>query len=143
MSFQIIGNLTLSDINEKFASENQCLDYLESIRWQEDIISPFDNLSKIYRCQNHNFRCRNTGKYFNVKTYTLFHNTKIELKKWFLAIWYMSNDSDITAKMLAQRIGVSHKTAWLMQKRILKTLELEKSPKSDQMALTDWLTRLN
>jgi len=44
------------------------------------VVSPFDAESRVYKCANNRYRCKNTGKYFNVKTATLFDNTKVEFQ---------------------------------------------------------------
>ena len=58
-------------------------------------------------------------KYFNVKTNTLFDNTKIELRKWFAAIWLVtSHKKGISSLQLSRDIDVTQKTAWFMLQRI-------------------------
>ena len=77
---------TILDLVNAFPDEQSCIEHLERLRWNGNIVSPFDEVSKVYKCANSRYRCRNTGKYFNVKTATLFDNTKVKLQKWFLAI---------------------------------------------------------
>lgn len=140
------GFSTVDDLVAYFSEEAVCIEHLERIRWNDDIVSPFDDTSKIYACKNKRYRCRNTGKYFNVKTATVFHNTKVELQKWFVAIWLMVHKENVTSGELAKNISVTQKTAWLMQKRISKYLG-QNGKKSipaaaKQMQLTDWLSQL-
>ena len=53
------------------------------------------------------------------RTNTLFDNTKIELRKWFLAIYIVtSHKKGISSMQLAKDIDVTQKTAWLMLQRI-------------------------
>lgn len=54
------------------------------MRWHGYVTSPFIEGSKVYKCKNNRYRCKESGKYFNVKTGTLFDNTKIPLRKWFM-----------------------------------------------------------
>ena len=70
-------NLTLQEFIRKFNCEDVCLSYLEERFWNNIPVSPFDPFSKVYKYGNHKYRCRNTGKNFNVKTNTLFHGTKV------------------------------------------------------------------
>lgn len=88
------------------------------------------------------YRCRNTGKYFNVRTNTIFHGSKVPLKKWFEAIWWQWNIPDLTIMDLSQKLEVSPKTAWLMQKRMVRLVESKKVKSDAGMALTDWLSQL-
>ena len=111
---------TISDLLKTFPDEQSCINHLESLRWvNADVVSPFNPLSKVYKCANNRYRCKETGKYFNVKTSTLFDNSKIELQKWFLAIWLVtSHKKGISSIQLSKDIGVTQKTAWFMLQRI-------------------------
>ena len=77
---------SMFDLVNFFSSEEKCIEYLEKIRWNNNIVSPYDSKSKVYKCHS-GYCCKNTGKRFNVKTNTIFENTKIPLRKWFVAIW--------------------------------------------------------
>jgi hypothetical protein len=56
-------------------------DYLEKVLWKGKMpTSPFDPTSIVYKCANNQYRCKNTGNYFNVKSTTIFRNSKIPLK---------------------------------------------------------------
>jgi transposase-like protein len=110
---------TILDLIKTFPDEQSCIDHLESLRWDGQIISPFNSASKIYKCANNRYRCKETGKYFNVRTGTLFDNTKVNLQKWFLAIWLVtSHKKGISSIQLSKDIGVTQKTAWFMLQRI-------------------------
>lgn len=111
---------TILDLLSAFPDEQSCIARLESLRWESgQIVSPFDSSSKVYKCANNRYRCKNTSKYFNVKTATLFDNTKVKLQKWFLAIWLVtSHKKGISSIQLSKDIGVTQKTAWFMLQRI-------------------------
>ena len=110
---------TILDLVNTFPDEQSCVDHLEGLRWNGFIISPFEKNSKVYKCANNRYRCKETGKYFNVKTGTLFDNTKVKLQKWFLAIWLVtSHKKGISSIQLSKDIGVTQKTAWFMLQRI-------------------------
>ena len=111
---------TILDLLKAFPDEQSCIDHLESLRWiNGNVISPFAPSSKVYKCANNRYRCKDTCKYFNVKTSTLFDNSKIELQKWFLAIWLVtSHKKGISSIQLSKDIGVTQKTAWFMLQRI-------------------------
>lgn len=110
---------TILDLINAFPDEQSCIDHLEKLRWNGNVVSPFDEASKVYKCANSRYRCKNTGRYFNVKTATLFDNTKVKLQKWFLAIWLAtSHKKAISSIQLSKDIGVTQKTAWFMLQRI-------------------------
>ncbi len=117
---------SIIEIIQTFKDEQTCIEYLEELRWGGVVISPFDKDSTVYKCKGGKYRCRNTGKYFNVKTNTLFDNTKIELQKWSIAIWLVtSHKKGISSLQLSRDIDVTQKTAWFMLQRIRKCFGIE------------------
>jgi transposase-like protein len=111
-------NKSILDLIKAFPTEQDCINHLEELRWNGNVVSPFDPTSKVYKCKNNRYRCKNTGKYFNVKTATLFDNTKVELQKWFFAIYLTSHSKGISSMQLAKDLDVTQKTAWFMLQRI-------------------------
>lgn len=117
---------SILELFEAFPDEQSCIDHLERLRWNGFVVSPFDSLSKIYKCKGNKYRCKNTGKYFNVKTNTLFDNTKVPLRKWFAAIWLVtSHKKGVSSLQLSRDIDVTQKTAWFMLQRIRKCFGIE------------------
>lgn len=110
---------SIIDLIKAFPTEEACVKHLEELRWNGNIVSPFDVESKVYKCAGNKYRCKNTGKYFNVRTATLFDNTKIELQKWFMAIFLVtSHKKGISSLQLGRDLDVTQKTAWFMLQRI-------------------------
>jgi hypothetical protein len=61
---------SLFDLANAFDTEEKCIEYLEELIWKGNPVSPFDPDSKVYKYANNQYRCKNTGKYFNI-TYSL------------------------------------------------------------------------
>ena len=56
---------------------------------------------------------------FTVRTGTIFEGSKVELKKWFQAQYELAiSKKGISSVELAERIGVSQKTAWFINHRL-------------------------
>lgn len=114
------------ELTQTFSTEQDCIDYLEMLKWNKLPISPFDETSKVYKCKNNQYRCKNTGKYFNVKTGTMFENSKVSLRKWFMAIWLVtSHKKGISSIQIGKDIGVRQATAWFMLQRIRACFGIE------------------
>ena len=114
----MINYNSIAAISKDFPDEQSCISHLETLRWNGFAVSPFNPISKVYRCKDR-YRCSITGKYFNVKTGTLFHNSKIPLQQWFLAIWIVTIDKpNITSVALSQDLKITQKTSWYMIQRI-------------------------
>lgn len=120
------------DLVKAFPDEQTCIEHLETVRWRGNVVSPFDSLSKVYVCKGNKYKCKNTGKYFNVKTDTMFDNTKIELQKWFLAIWIVtSQNKEISSLQLGRDLDITQKSAWFLLQRIRKCFGTESNNKLD------------
>jgi len=152
---------TLDAVKRQFATSNDCDNYLHKIRWANEISSPFDAHSKVYKCQGNRYRCKNTKKYFNIRTNTLFHNSKVPLPIWFEAIWIIAHSNKITSVALAAKLNLTQKTAWFMLRRIKRFLSdndlrpiskespdlakihiEETSTNAERLNLTEWLNLL-
>jgi transposase-like protein len=129
---------SILDLIKTFPDEQTCIDHLETLRWNGNVISPFDATSKVYKCKGNKYRCKNTGKYFNVKTDTLFDNTKIELQKWFLAIWIVtSHKKGISSLQLGRDLNITQKSAWFMLQRIRNCFGIENDNQLDNEVEAD------
>lgn len=111
---------------KSFPTEQSCIEYYEKLRWKGKVISPFDKDSKVYKCSNGKYRCANTGKYFNVKTGTIFENTKLPMQYWFYAMFlFLSHKRGVSSCQLARDLGVTQKTAWTMLHKLRSYMECE------------------
>ncbi len=109
---------SILDLIKAFPNEQTCIDHLELLRWNGVVVSPFDSSSKVYDCKGNKYKCKNTGKYFNVKTSTLFDNTKIELQKWFLAIWLVTSHK----KGISYHLGNIFREGELAENSVVKEI---------------------
>ena len=117
---------SILDLIQAFPNEQACIDHLEALRWNGDVVSPFDPSSKVYKCANNRYKCKNTGKYFNVKTATLFDNTKIDLQKWFIGIYLVTgHKKGISSLQLSRDLDITQKSAWFMLQRIRNCFGIE------------------
>jgi transposase-like protein len=117
---------SIIELIKAFPDEQSCINHLEELRWEGFVVSPFDKSSRVYKCKGNRYKCKTTGKYFNVRTGTLFDNTKVPLQKWFVAIWLAtSHKKGISSLQLSRDIEVTQKTSWFMLQRIRKCFRYE------------------
>ncbi|TYQ00350.1 hypothetical protein C7447_101962 [Tenacibaculum adriaticum] len=113
------------EFKRAFPNEQVCIYHLEGIRWNKRVISPFDPSSKVYKCKGNNYKCKSTGKYFNIKTATIFESSKLPLQKWFLAIWLITSyKKDISTLQLSIDLDINQKSALFVLQRIKKCFEI-------------------
>lgn len=117
---------SILELIQAFPDQQTCINHLEQLRWNGNVVSPFDAESKVYDCKGNKYKCKNTGKYFNVKTNTIFDNTKMPLQKWFLAIWLVtSHKKGISSLQLGRDLNITQKSAWFMLQRIRQCFGLD------------------
>lgn len=117
---------SLAELVLTFDNEQSCIDHLEQLRWNGNVVSPFSPTSTVYKCAGNRYKCKDTGKYFNVKVGTIFEDTKIPLRKWFIAIYLLSSHKKgISSHQLARDLKVTQKSAWFMLHRLRYAFEHE------------------
>lgn len=117
---------SIIELVQKFNTEQKCIDFLEQQRWNGNVVSPYDPTSKVYKCKNNLYKCKNTNKFFNVRTGTMFENSNISLRTWFLAIYLIaSHKKGISSCQVAKYLNVTQKTGWFMLQRIRKCFNFE------------------
>lgn len=119
---------SLFDLQLALPTEQKCVEYLEYLIWNGKPVSPYDAESKVYKCANNMYKCKNTRKLFNVRSGTCFENTKIPLQKWMFALWIItSHKKGISSLQLAKDINVTQTTAWFLLQRIRACFGIENS----------------
>ena len=117
---------SVRELLKVFSTEKKCENFLKKVRWGKKVVSPYDETAKVYVCSRNRYRCAKTKKDFNVKTGTMFENTKIELRTWFLAIYIItSHKKGISSLQLATDLQVTQTTAWFILHRIRKCFAID------------------
>lgn len=113
---------SLIEIFDYFSSEEVCENYLEVLRWNGNPTCPYCESERVNKLngKTKRFKCYGCRKLFGIKTGTIFHNSPIALRKWFIAIYLVtSGDKKGTSSYaLAKNLKVTQKTAWFVLHRI-------------------------
>lgn len=113
------GKLTLKEFQNRFSTDQHCRDYLAMQRWPDGFISPKCGHKHGCRLSNGKYQCTHCHRQTSVTAGTVLHRSHVSLTKWFLAIYFVSQDKrGISATQLANLIGVTYKTAWGMLWRL-------------------------
>lgn len=117
------NQMTLSELEARFSTENACKSYLASRRWPNGVRCPRCGSDKVYelsRAWHWQCRCSPQGYRFSVLVGTIFQNTNYPLQTWFKVIYLMlSSKKGISALQIHRMIGTgSYSTAWYMCHRI-------------------------
>ena len=119
-----MSGITLPEVIEKYGSEDRCHAFLEELRWPDGVKCPRCDSDKISRIvKRRQFDCDGCRYQFSVRVDTIFHDSKLPLWKWFLAVYMMvESKKGISANQLSRMLGVSYKTAWYLCHRIRSTM---------------------
>jgi len=109
---------------DKFHSEEACREVLEDMRWPDGVTCPRCNSNSISRVYEYNiFDCNSCRYQFSVKTGTIFHDSHLPLRKWFVAVFLMvESRKGMSANQLSRVLKVSYKTAWYLCHRIRQAM---------------------
>ncbi len=112
--------MNLPELIDRFADEDKCRAYLEELRWPDGVRCPRCDSDKVSRIVKRNqFDCDSCRYQFSVTAGTLFHDSHLPLRKWFLATYLIAESKKgISAKQIQRSLGTSYKTAWYLGHRI-------------------------
>jgi transposase-like protein len=114
---------SLIELFEAFPDEQSCIDHVTAIRWRNGKFCPLcgnadearigtltgTNTHKCYACRQR----------FSIRVGTIFQDTKLPLRKWFVAIWLTNaHPKGIASTTLAKDLKVTQKTAWFVLHRL-------------------------
>lgn len=68
------------------------------------------------------FECRHCRRQTSPIAGTVFEGSRTDLRKWFWAAFWMTRDGGITARRLAEKIGVTYKTAWTILHKLRRVM---------------------
>jgi len=106
--------MNLEEFEKEFNTEEQCLNYLFKLRWENGYRCPRCENDKARQVSGVKYECLNCGYQTSVIAGTIFQDTHKSLTLWFRAIWYITSQKNGTSALGLQRIlGLgSYQTAW-------------------------------
>ena len=110
---------------ERFHSDDKCREVLEELRWPNGVKCPrCDGEKHAHDTKRGVYDCYSCGYQFSVLAGTMFHDTKLPLRKWFIAVMLMVEAKQgMSANQLKRVLGVSYKTAWYLSHRIRAAIQ--------------------
>jgi hypothetical protein len=128
--------MNIREAHEKFATDEQCLQYIGTMRWPHGVVRCPSCGGKEVTRVDRKADSKNRRKWFYLcleKTChnqftptsgTIFHDTHLPLIVWFQAITLVLNaKKGISAKQLQRDLGIGgYKTAWYLNHRIRQAM---------------------
>lgn len=116
---------TLHDFYDQFPDEESCWMALRQIRWPHGFICPRCAKRGSHRLRSRRLeQCRSCRYQTSVTAGTLFHKTRVPLRTWFLAIFYLGrHKKGISALQFQRDSGLgSYQTAWTLLHKLRSAL---------------------
>jgi transposase-like protein len=121
---QFKKGISLVDFMEFYGTEEQCEEDLYNSRWPTGFVCPECGHEKYCKIKRGGlFQCNACRHQSSLRSGSIFHHSKLSLRKWFLAIYLMTQSKNgISQLELHRNIGVSVKTAALLYHKISQTM---------------------
>lgn len=103
-----------------FSDEQACATYLEQLRWATGVRCPRCEAANGWRTADGRWSCSGCGRKVSVTAGTIFDRSRISLREWFAAAWYMTNQKHgVSALGLQRLLGLgSYQTAWTILQKL-------------------------
>ena len=133
---QFQPGMSLSLFLAHYGTEVQCMAALEQIRWPVGFVCPCCGGTEhyvVWHDQVKTFQCRACRQQTTLTGGTIFHTTKLPLRKWFQAMYFLTQSKNNLSSLERMRLmGVSYRTAWRIKHKLLQVMtEREETRKLD------------
>jgi transposase-like protein len=115
--------ITLRAFQNRFPTEDSCLDHLFAVRYGEDFACPkCERPAKYSRVKGRRaYQCNWCANQLYPTAGTPFDRTRTSLRDWFYVMFlFTTTRNGVAAKRVQREIGVTYKTAWRMCHEIRK-----------------------
>ena len=111
---------SMGEFQSWFATDADCLDYLEWLRWPHGFVCPVCRQLGGWRLSDGRLRCAWCRSCKSVTAGTIFDRTRTPLTVWFTACWlFATQKGGISAQGLQRALEISsYQTAWAMLHRL-------------------------
>lgn len=111
---------SIFELTDYFCTEERCKRAIRDSRWEKgDVVCPYCGGHHCVERKDGRYRCNHCKRNFSVTVGTIFENTKISLRKWFIAMCLIScHKKGISSVQLATDIHITQKTAWYILHKV-------------------------
>ena len=112
------------ELERRFATDEACRLYLESLRWPEGFVCPRCGGTKFWRMKRALLLCRECRRQCSVTVGTIFQDSRLPLTLWFRAMWHLTSQKNGASALGVQRVlGLgSYQTAWAWLQKLRRAM---------------------
>src|SRR5438132_6441428 len=111
----------LRDFVVQSGTEEQCIEHWAGLRWPGGFACAGCGGRQAWRLRTRPrvYECATCHRQESATAGTVFHRTRTDLTKWFLAAYLMGRDKrGVSAKFLRRELAVAYQTAWTMAHKL-------------------------
>ena len=115
---------TLLELEEQFATDEQCRAYLAALRWPEGFMCPRCGGRKAWPAQRGRLICAACRHQTTVTAGTIFQDSRLSLRLWCRALWHVTSQKNGASALGLQRVlGLgSYQTAWTVLHKLRRAM---------------------
>jgi len=123
---QFQPGLSMDEFFERYGTEAQCEAALEHARWPSGFVCPecgSAQHSSFLVDEHRVWQCAHCRTQTTLRSGTLFHHSKLPLRKWFQAMYLVTqNKNDISALSLKRHLGICYRSAWRLKHKLMEAM---------------------
>lgn len=111
---------SLLQVADYFTTNDICKQAIAEARWADgEAVCPYCGGKHCKVGKDGRYLCKDCNRKFNVTVGTIFENTKLPLRKWFMAMYLISSHKKgVSSLQIMRDCKVTQKTAWFMLHKI-------------------------
>ena len=111
---------SLLQVADYFTTNDICKHTIAEARWTDgEAVCPYCGGKHCKMGKDGRYLCKDCRRKFNVTVGTIFENTKLPLRKWFMAMYLISSHKKgVSSLQIMRDINVTQKTAWFLLHKI-------------------------
>ena len=115
---------TILDLERRFSTEENCRQYLFSLRWPDGFVCPHCYGKTAWPTNRGLWLCGSCRHQVSVTVGTIFQGSHLPLTMWFRAMWHVtSQKSGMSALGLQRVLGIGgYKTAWVLLHKLRRAM---------------------
>jgi len=127
--FENLNTLTKAKFNNKFGTEEKCLEYLANEKWKDGYVCRnCDNTKYCTGKKPFSRRCSKCKTFESATAHTIFHSCKMPIQEAFTLAFMVCKNPAISSYELAELTDGRQMTCWKFKTKILECLEKNKQP---------------
>ncbi len=121
---QFQKGLSLSVFMDLYGTEELCREAVYKMRWPHGFRCPECGGEQYCEIKGRKLlQCNQCHRQTSLTAGTIFQSTKLQLKIWFLAMYFITQGKDgISSIALSRHLGVSHNTAWSLKHKLMQVM---------------------